>query len=120
MNKVVMVGLVVLSGMATSCKSVPGSVAAALAWTAVAATTSAANRATGGCFSYCVEGTRCNPNTGLCQRLPCDGQCSAKEQCVDVGRREQCVAREKNPPLRLVRPAGIRSSTVAPPAPTEP
>jgi hypothetical protein len=40
---------------------------AALA-TGIAAVGAATSRATGGCFADCLPGTRCNPQTGLCER----------------------------------------------------
>jgi hypothetical protein len=41
---------------------------------------SVASRASGGCYAVCQQGERCNKN-GLCEALPCRGQCLAGETC---------------------------------------
>ena len=35
-----------------------------------AVSSSAANRASGGCYAECRQGTRCVPATGLCEAIP--------------------------------------------------
>jgi hypothetical protein len=42
-----------------------------------------ASRAAGGCYAVCQQGERCNENTGLCEALPCRGQCMAGEVCEE-------------------------------------
>ena len=49
--------------------------------TSLAAASSVANRAAGGCYGVCQQGERCNEKTGLCEALPCRGQCLAGETC---------------------------------------
>jgi hypothetical protein len=75
----------------SSCTT-PGGNAAV--WTAIALSASAVNRATGGCYASCSEGTVCNPESGLCEVLPCRGQCSEEERCDDSGFVERCVAKK--------------------------
>lgn len=48
---------------------------------------SVASRALGGCVAYCPAGTVCNEKTGLCDTLPCRGQCKQDETCEN----ERCV-----------------------------
>ena len=66
---------------------------AAAITSAVALTGSAVSRATGGCYASCVHGTVCNPRTGLCDRLPCDGRCGSNEYCERRGGQQRCVSR---------------------------
>ncbi|MBK7862264.1 MAG: hypothetical protein IPJ65_27385 [Archangiaceae bacterium] len=47
----------------------------------------AVSRAVGGCVASCPPGTTCNPDTGLCDTLPCHGRCAADEVCQN----ERCV-----------------------------
>ena len=47
----------------------------------------AASRMLGGCIASCPPGTTCNPQTGLCDTLPCRGQCAANEICEN----DRCV-----------------------------
>jgi hypothetical protein len=56
-------------------------VAGASTVTAAAIGTSALQRKAGGCYAVCAHGTQCNPNTGLCERMPCDGLCGADQHC---------------------------------------
>jgi hypothetical protein len=55
-----------------------------------------ASRALGGCVAYCPPGTVCNEKTGLCETLPCRGQCKQGETCQN----ERCVP-ELIPNLRI-------------------
>ena len=52
---------------------------------------SAANRASGGCYAVCTNGTSCNTRTGLCEALPCRGQCAADEHCEQTFAESKCV-----------------------------
>jgi hypothetical protein len=68
-------------------------VANAVVWSAVAVTASAVNRATGGCYASCGHGTVCNPISGLCEALPCRGECTEDERCDTSGLAEKCVSK---------------------------
>jgi len=59
--------------------------------TALALGASAANRAAGGCYAICTAGTTCNTNTGLCERMACDGKCAAGETCEETFAGGKCV-----------------------------
>lgn len=70
MRRLALAALVALAGCASSA---PHTVGAAAINTALALGSSAAQRASGGCYATCTNGTACNPNTGLCeQRSPGD------------------------------------------------
>ncbi|WP_437738161.1 hypothetical protein [Sorangium sp. So ce1335] len=55
------------------------------------------------CYASCPIGTACNPETGLCERLPCGGKCPADRRCKIVEGKEACVLGE---PDRGVVPLG--------------
>src|SRR5260370_4213196 len=72
----------------------PGSVnplAGASVTTGLALGASAANRAAGGCYAGCTNGTTCNPKTGWCEALPCRGRCSPDEHCEATLSETKCV-----------------------------
>ena len=69
----------------------PNTLAGAAATTALALGASAANRSAGGCYAICTAGTACNTNTGLCERLACDGRCAAGETCEETFAGSKCV-----------------------------
>jgi hypothetical protein len=48
-------------------------------------------RAGGDCFVACLKGTACNYETGMCDPLPCRGECSATEICDQAGMFAKCV-----------------------------
>src|SRR2546425_5968960 len=56
-------------------------VAGAAIMTTLALGSSAASRASGGCWAVCQQGERCNEKTGLCEALPCRGLCNQGETC---------------------------------------
>ena len=64
---------------------------AAAVGVALGAGTAAARRAAGECYTPCVPGTACNPQTGLCDELPCRGQCKPSERCDTSGLFPRCV-----------------------------
>jgi len=75
-----------------ACGPTAGTMAANAALnTGIAATVSAVRRSRGQCFTPCDNGTRCNPDTGLCERLPCQGYCGYGETCVGTGADARCV-----------------------------
>ena len=59
--------------------------------TALAMGTAVAERAAGGCIAMCTNGTACNPQTGLCEVLPCRNQCSATEHCEQTFTGDKCM-----------------------------
>lgn len=46
------------------------------------------------CYASCPTGSACDPETGLCVRLPCGGKCPADRRCKIVEGRETCVLGE--------------------------
>lgn len=46
------------------------------------------------CYASCQAGTTCDPETGLCVRLPCGGKCPADSRCKIVEGKETCVRGE--------------------------
>jgi hypothetical protein len=50
------------------------------------------SRAQGGCYAGCPAGTLCNPETGLCEELPCRGLCGWNELCQGSGLSARCVS----------------------------
>ena len=59
--------------------------------TGLAAGSSVANRAAGGCIAVCTNGTICNGKTGLCERMPCRGECGSAERCEENFIGYKCV-----------------------------
>lgn len=59
--------------------------------TAVAVGVGAARVSRGRCFSECVRGTRCNPRSGLCESVPCEGACTTNEICDESKLVPRCV-----------------------------
>jgi len=92
---------------------------------AVAIGTAIAGRAAGGCIAICTAGTVCNRTTGLCEPMPCRGECGPNEHCEQTFSGEKCVAGGPTSVEALVKgnattvPAGIAPAT-APPNPGQP
>ena len=102
-----------LSGCAAS------TVVGASTVTAAALGTSAMQRRAGGCYANCVNGTTCNPNTGLCERMPCDGACGRDEHCEVSALASKC---EPGPPSDIASQAPGAGKTIPfipPPPPVE-
>jgi hypothetical protein len=59
--------------------------------TALAMGSAVAERAAGGCIAMCTTGTGCNPQTGLCEVLPCRNQCQATEHCEQTFTGDKCM-----------------------------
>src|SRR5207244_12526137 len=59
---------------------------------AVAIGAAAVSRAAGGCIAICTAGTTCNPAKGLCEPLPCRGQCGPNEHCEQTFSENKCVS----------------------------
>lgn len=51
----------------------------------------AVERAAGGCIAICTAGTTCNPAKGLCEPLPCRGECGPNEHCEQTFSGSRCV-----------------------------
>src|SRR5438309_10333990 len=58
---------------------------------AVAVGAAAVSRAAGGCIAICTAGTTCNPIKGLCEPLPCRGECGPNEHCAQTLSGNKCV-----------------------------
>jgi len=67
--------LLALAALAACKSSAPYTVPAAAVNTGVALGFSAAQRAQGGCYAVCTNGTVCNPKTGLCEAPTSDVYC---------------------------------------------
>ena len=63
--------------------------AAAISSLAIGA--AAASRAAGGCIAICTGETFCNPRSGLCESLPCQGKCGSGERCAQTMTDIRCV-----------------------------
>jgi len=85
-----------LSALAFLCamgcrSSAPYTLQAVAIDTALATGVSAVQRASGGCYAECTNGTTCNPNTGMCEKA-CVASCSSFEVCAfDTYGVPQCV-----------------------------
>ena len=66
--------------------------AGAATTSAAAVGLAAASRAAGGCIAICTAGTTCNPTKGLCEPLPCRGECGANEHCEQTFSGSKCVS----------------------------
>ena len=80
-----------LSLVAIGCGASSATLVNAAVNTSVAAGASVARRAGGQCYTWCEEGTRCDPSSGYCVALPCRGRCRAAETCAGKGLEERCV-----------------------------
>jgi hypothetical protein len=69
----------------------PNTIAGAATVTTAALGASMAERAAGGCFAMCTNGTFCNPRSGLCEVAPCRNSCSADEHCEATPTGERCA-----------------------------
>jgi len=77
----------------TACKTGSSNTGAgAASVTALAIGAAAVGRASGGCIAMCTNGTTCNPTKGLCEPLPCRGECAANEHCEQTFSGNKCVS----------------------------
>ena len=120
------VAVVVAALLVSACKTGSSNTGIGAATTsAVAIGTAIAERAAGGCIAICTAGTACNRTTGLCEPMPCRGECGANEHCEQTFSGEKCVAGGPTSVEALVKgnartvPASIAPAT-APPNPGEP
>ena len=83
---------IVLLLIATACHTGSANTAVgAAAITSLALGSSVANRAAGGCIAVCTNGTVCNNKTGLCERMPCRGECGQGERCEESFTGYKCI-----------------------------
>jgi len=76
----------------TACKTgSPNTIAGAASMSAAAIGVAAVERANGGCIALCTAGTTCNPVKGLCEPLPCRGECGPNEHCEQTFSGSKCV-----------------------------
>ncbi len=111
--------LVACAAVAACKSSAPYTVPAAALNTGVALGFSAAQRAQGGCYAVCTNGTVCNPKTGLCEAPTSDMYC---EEAPEGGMR--CVPLQIQKTQRVeTQPAvgvGVSPATGSvPPPPAE-
>lgn len=59
--------------------------------TAIGAGVAGARRANGECYTPCTPGNTCNPQSGMCEPLPCRGECQLGESCELTPTGEKCV-----------------------------
>jgi hypothetical protein len=45
----------------------------------------------GGCYSVCTAGSKCNMATGMCERIPCGGECPNGQTCQDGPTGPECI-----------------------------
>lgn len=60
--------------------------------TAIGVGAAAGSRSQGGCYAVCTVGSTCNPATGMCERVPCGGECPPGETCEDGPTGPRCIA----------------------------
>jgi hypothetical protein len=114
---------------AVACKSsAPYTIPAAAVNAALAVGVSAQQRAAGGCYATCTNGTICNEHTGYCEPAPCVGNCgnevceatpSGTVRCAPAG---QSVLTSKRPPAaekpgEVVPGVGVSPATGRAPSP---
>ncbi|MGC4114176.1 MAG: hypothetical protein QM765_06035 [Myxococcales bacterium] len=107
--------------LAASAGCAHGNVGDAALMTGIAAASAGISRAAGGCYAACPPGTSCNPATGLCDALPCRGQCGAGQRC-ERSPIEHCVL-DRPAQLQVDRPVdetGVLVPVSNAPAPAEP
>jgi hypothetical protein len=66
--------------------------------TAIGVGAAAGSRAQGGCYATCTAGSTCNPASGMCERVPCGGECPPGESCEDSPTGQRCIALLPMPP----------------------
>ncbi len=79
--------------LVAACKTgSPNTIAGAATTSALAIGAAAVERAAGGCIAICTAGTTCNPAKGLCEPLPCRGECAQNEHCEQTFSGNKCVS----------------------------
>jgi hypothetical protein len=111
---------VLLGGCTTGKLGSSNTLAGAAATSAAAVGAAFAERASGGCIAMCTAGTACNRTTGLCEPMPCRGECGPNEHCEQTFSGEKCVAGGPTSVEALVKgkppvvPASILPATAPP------
>ena len=115
----VLFAAVLLGGCTTGKLGSSNTIAGAAATSAAAVGVALAERAAGGCIAICTAGTACNGMNGLCEPMPCRGECGPNEHCEQTFSGEKCVAGGPTSVETLVRPrtpvVPAISPAVAPP-----
>ncbi len=113
------IGLVVVaavSALLACASSAPHTVGAAAINSGLALGSAAAQRASGGCYAVCTNGTTCNPNTGLGETPRADAYCQEAPgggmRCVPLE-----IGKKQEPAPEATLPVGVSpaTGTVQPP-----
>ncbi len=88
----------------------------AVVGTAIAATAAGVRRSNGECYSPCTPGNVCNPQTGMCDPIPCRGECRAGEQCEQNALGDRCVPSAISTALEVRTEASPSPLMSSPPA----
>ena len=83
--------IVVCALLLAGCHANTSSLAGAAVMAPLALGASAISRATGGCYAVCQQGEQCNSRNGLCEALPCRGQCPASQGCEETFFGIKCI-----------------------------
>lgn len=59
--------------------------------TAIGVGVAGARRANGECYTACTPGNTCNPQSGMCEPIPCRGECQLNESCEQTPTGDKCV-----------------------------
>ncbi len=86
-----MVRVALIAILLSGCSAAPSMVVGATTVTAAAVGAAALQRSSGGCYAICTAGTSCNPRTGLCETMPCEGKCAANEHCETSPTQSWCA-----------------------------
>ena len=78
--------------LALGCGITSSTIIGAAVNTTIGAGAAVHSRNEGGCFSVCTADATCNHATGMCERVPCGGECPAGQECQDGPRGPQCMA----------------------------
>lgn len=73
------------------CAASGAAIGTAVVNTAIAATASGVRRANGECYTPCNPGTTCNVTNGMCEPIPCRGECLHGERCELSATGDRCV-----------------------------
>lgn len=89
--------------------------------TAIGVGVAGARRANGECYTACTPGNRCNPQSGMCEPIPCRGECQLNESCEQTPTGDKCVpaAAAAALELRVSSAASQPTTTDAGVTPTE-
>jgi hypothetical protein len=74
--------------------------------TAIAGGVAVERRHEGECYTPCTPGNVCNPKTGYCEPIPCQGTCREDQTCDASGLVPHCVP---NTQLEIKHGAGVQA-----------